>query len=80
MPCLVQLTASVSIYVYANDHAPPHFHIVTPDGDALVAIISLQIIRGQVRRQAYAAAVTWASDPANRAALVAEWKRLNVDD
>ena len=79
MPCLVQITASVSIYVYANDHAPPHFHVVTTDGDALVAIATLQIIRGRVRRQAYAAAVAWASDPTNCATLVEEWKRLNDD-
>ena len=80
MPCVHQLTASVSIYVYANDHAPPHFHIVAPDADALVDMRSLQIIRGRVRPKTFAAAVKWATEDASRAALMAEWERLNESD
>ncbi len=80
MPCIVQLTASTSIYVYANDHMPPHFHILTPDGDALVDMQTLQIIRGMVRRRPYALTVAWASEPANRDRLHAEWRRLNEGD
>ena len=41
---LVQI-GNIIIRVYANDHLPPHFHILTPDGDALVDIAILEILR-----------------------------------
>jgi hypothetical protein len=32
MPRIERL-AAVSIYIYADDHAPPHFHVKGPDTD-----------------------------------------------
>ena len=29
---------NIIIRIYSNDHLPPHFHIITPDADALVEI------------------------------------------
>ncbi len=33
---------SVIVRVYANDHLPPHFHVLTPDAEALVEIATLR--------------------------------------
>jgi hypothetical protein len=30
---------NITIRVYANDHLPPHFHIVAPDFEALVEML-----------------------------------------
>lgn len=36
---------NISIRVYANDHLPPHFHAVTPDREALIAIKTLAVLQ-----------------------------------
>jgi hypothetical protein len=49
MPTL-QRFGSVSVRMYADDHLPPHFHIVTPDFQVLVRISDLTVIAGEARR------------------------------
>ncbi len=71
---LVQI-GNIIISVYANDHLPPHFHIITPDADALVDIGSLEILRGKLSRRAEAEALEWAK--ANGSLIVEEWNRTN---
>ena len=39
----------VSVRMYADDHRPPHFHIVAPDFQALVRISDFAVIAGQAR-------------------------------
>lgn len=62
----------VSIRVYANDHLPPHFHIVGVDDEALIEIATLAVLAGSVPDQA---ALDWARD--NLDAVRAEWNRIN---
>jgi hypothetical protein len=71
---LVQI-GNIIIRVYANDHLPPHFHIITPDADALVDIASLEILKGKLPRKAEEAALEWATN--NRTLIAAEWNRTN---
>ncbi len=71
---LVQI-GNIIIRVYANDHLPPHFHIITPDADALVDIGTLEILRGKLSRRAEAEALAWARSNANL--IVNEWNRTN---
>lgn len=66
---------SIEIRVYGREHLPPHFHILHPDFEALVSIATLAVIAGTLPRNKAAAALAWAA--ANRAAIVAEWNRLN---
>lgn len=63
------------IRVYAADHNPPHFHVVTPEAEALVRIDTLEVIMGSVPAKVLRAAREWAE--ANEAKIAAEWKRLN---
>lgn len=62
----------VSIRVYANDHLPPHFHLVGPDAEALIAIADLTVYAGTVPSKA---SLAWAV--ANLDAIRAEWNRVN---
>lgn len=71
---LVQI-GNLIIRVYANDHLPPHFHVITPDADALIEIATLDILRGALPRKATETAMAWIVE--NRAAIAAEWNRTN---
>jgi hypothetical protein len=66
---------SLKIQVFADDHNPPHFHVVTPDEEALVRIDDLTILRGSLRARVFRTAADWARG--NREVLVDEWNRLN---
>ena len=77
MPKIVRL-ASVAIYVHADDHAPPHFHVVGPDSDIQVSIETLQVMRGHYRAAALAQAIDWAAG--NQALLRAKWSEFNERD
>ena len=46
MPTLHRFGA-VSVRMYADDHRPPHFHIVAPDFQVLVRISDLTVIAGE---------------------------------
>jgi hypothetical protein len=65
---------SAIVRVYANDHLPPHFHIVSPDDQALVEIETLKILKGTLGTNGQAA-LRWASG--NIATVKAEWNRVN---
>jgi hypothetical protein len=79
MPRLVTI-GRVAICLYADDHAPPHFHVRTPDGEAQVRIDTLEMMRGSIQRSDLDAAISWALVPENRLAISAEWDRLNERD
>jgi hypothetical protein len=63
------------IRVYANDHLPPHFHAIAPEFEAVIEIETLTVLRGALSRHARKPLLAWAK--ANRAAIVAEWNRIN---
>lgn len=65
----------IIIRVYANDHLPPHFHAVHPDFEALIEIESLTILRGNLSPSTIKTVMEWANQ--NRAAIAAEWNRIN---
>jgi len=71
---LVQI-GNIIIRVYANDHLPPHFHIITPESEALVDIATLEILRGQLPRRTGQTAMAWAAQ--HRSKIAAEWNRIN---
>ena len=60
MPVLVRLQYCV-ITMFANDHNPPHFHVVGLDGrDAQVRLGALSVLNGDVDRRALKEALEWA--------------------
>jgi hypothetical protein len=74
MPTLRRF-GSVSVRMYADDHRPPHFHIVGPDFQALVRISDLTVIAGDARPTEIAEALAWAQ--AHQDWLALQWVELN---
>jgi hypothetical protein len=63
----------VVIYMYFNDHLPEHFHAEYAESEAVYAIESLDVLRGQLPRRAHMMVVEWAL--AHRPELRANWQR-----
>ncbi len=78
MPRIATLANGMSIFVYAADHAPPHFHVRGPDTDVQIRIADLGVIRGSIPRRAFGIVETWAT--AHRDLLIAAWRDLNERD
>lgn len=71
----VHTIGKTEIRVYANDHLPPHFHIVHPDFEALIVIEDFRTYAGALKGAAGKVAMVWAK--AHIAAIKAEWNRIN---
>lgn len=74
MPTLAVL-GRIRIRMFADDHNPPHFHVVAPDGEVMVALDGLKVLRGRLRRDDLEAALVWARS--RQRELSDEWHRLN---
>lgn len=74
MPTIVKL-GNLKIQIFADDHHPPHFHIVTPDHEVLVRLSDLEILAGSIDRRSLERALAWARE--NRKVLNEAWERLN---
>ena len=73
MPTL-QRFGAICIRMYADDHRPPHFHIVGPGLQIMIRIDDLSVIAGTAPRRRIAAPLAWAT--ANRDVLAAKWREL----
>jgi hypothetical protein len=67
----------VVIYMYYNDHLPPHFHAEYGEFEAVYVIDTLNTLRGQLPRRAHAMVIEWASD--HRAELKDNWVRAREE-
>lgn len=74
MPTLHRIGA-ISIRIYADDHRPPHIHIVSPDFEVIVSLSDGSIIAGEARHLEIKEALDWVS--ANRERLTSLWIALN---
>ncbi|MEK7276930.1 MAG: DUF4160 domain-containing protein [Chloroflexota bacterium] len=63
----------VLIYMYYNDHQPPHFHAEYGEHEALYVIETLETLRGSLPRRAHALVIEWAT--LHRAELRENWER-----
>jgi hypothetical protein len=50
----------IVIKMFYNDHAPPHFHAVYGEHEALIEIDTLGIYRGELPRRVLALVLEWA--------------------
>ena len=60
--------------MYADDHRPPHFHIVGADFQVVVRIADLTVIAGTARRGQIAEAMVLAGQ--HREMLALKWVEL----
>ena len=63
----------VTVYMYYNDHHPPHFHARYAEHEGLFAIATLEILDGTLPRRPRAFVVEWAS--LHREELRINWER-----
>ena len=70
MPTISEFYGIV-IRMYFMDHAPPHFHALYGDAEAVIDIRTLQLIEGSLPRRAMSFVVEWAS--LHREELQEDW-------
>jgi hypothetical protein len=54
-----------------SDHAPPHFHALYGEHEAIVDIRTLEVIEGGLPRRAMALMLEWAQE--HRTELIEDW-------
>ena len=74
MPTMARF-AKVLVQVYGGEHGLPHFHVVSPDGRASVAIGAMLVLAGDLRAHEMRAALAWAA--ADRDLPMATWQERN---
>jgi len=74
MPTIYRF-GNAKIAMYPNDHNPPHFHLLTPDYAAMIALADLTILAGEAHRETYQLCREWAV--AHIDELWAKWEELN---
>jgi hypothetical protein len=68
----------IMIYIYYNDHAPPHFHAKYAEYEALFQIDTLEIYSGEIPARARALVLEWAS--LHRIELMEDWDLARQGD
>ena len=65
----------ILIYMYFEDHNPPHFHAIYGEHEALISIEELQVIKGYLPPRAFGLAVEWAM--IHKQELKENWKNAS---
>jgi hypothetical protein len=78
MPRIATLRSGAAIYVYADDHAPPHFHVRGPRSNAQIRIDTLEVTAGTIARRDHHEAIAYARE--NRDLLIMKWREFNERD
>ena len=61
----------IVIQMFWQDHAPPHFHALYAEHEALIDLRDLSILRGSLPRRAMALVLEWAKQ--HQAELAEDW-------
>jgi len=72
MPCVSQFLG-IAIYMYYNDHPPPHFHAEYGGKEALYEIETLRVYVGKLPRRVHNIVIEWAD--LHRDELRINWER-----
>ncbi len=62
---------AAKIYMYPNDHPPPHFHILFAEYRAVIDIQTMKLTRGDLPKTKLRAIMKWAKP--RRAGLLEAW-------
>ena len=73
MPRVAEFEGIV-VYIYFNEHVPPHFHAVCGDDEAVIGIESIALMEGSLPAAKLKRALRWASD--NQDLLRAKWAEI----
>jgi len=61
----------ITVRMYYDDHAHPHFHVYYGGEEASIAIDTLEVLEGRLPRRVLALTIEWAAE--HRAELRANW-------
>jgi hypothetical protein len=61
----------IVIQMFWREHAPPHFHALYGEYEALIDLRDLRVMRGSLPRRAMTLVLEWAD--AHRAELTEDW-------
>lgn len=67
----------IIIYMYFNDHDPPHFHARYNEFRGKLTINELQLIEGRLPKRVLALVLEWANN--NRTELLENWETLKKE-
>ena len=70
MPTISQFFGII-IQMFWREHAPPHFHAMYGEHEALIDIRTLEVIKGGLPRRAQALVLEWAAQ--HRTELMEDW-------
>ena len=70
MPTISQFFGIV-VQMLWREHAPPHFHAMYGEYEALIDIRTLEVIKGSLPRRAQALVLEWAAQ--HRTELMEDW-------
>jgi Domain of unknown function (DUF4160) len=77
MPCVSQFFG-ILIYLYYNEHAPPHFHAEYGGDEALYEIETLRVYAGSLPRRVHNLVLEWAD--LHRQELSDEWNKARAGE
>jgi hypothetical protein len=69
---LIAIVDGVRLYMYANDHPPPHFHALFAEHHAVINIRMLRPSSAEMQRAKLRAVLKWAEP--RRALLLDAWE------
>ena len=73
----VAIVDDIKIMFYHDEHPPPHFHVKFGEHQAVINLLSLEIMRGFLPKPQYRKVFAWASD--RRLALSRAWAACERD-
>ncbi len=71
----IAIIGGVKIYIYFADHAPPHFHAVFGEDEALIRISDLSVMAGRLPPAKLKRVQNWARD--NQAEIALKWVQIS---
>lgn len=74
MPC-IEIIDSVKIFIYYNDHDPPHFHAIYAEFQELIEIETLKSYAGYIPGKQRKKVINWAKR--NQELLLVIWDNFN---
>lgn len=67
----ISLFFGISIRMFYDDHAPPHFHAGYAGDEAVVGILPLMLLRGDLPARALSMVLEWAA--LHQQELIEDW-------
>jgi hypothetical protein len=66
----------IIIFMYFDEHNPPHFHVKYGEDRAVLSITELKMMEGRIPKRALSLVLEWAND--HRDELLNNWNSLQT--